>query len=107
MWPMLHPAVKFRYNTRFTINEFIKESFIHVHTFSSLADETSLGCTRSIRPLTARVLVHRNAITAASLKPFARSHTSDRFQFNLVFFQNEVILVQLDELDELDSITHA
>ena len=26
---------------------------------------------------------------------------------NLVFFQNEEIFVQLDELDELDRITHA
>ena len=27
--------------------------------------------------------------------------------YNQVFFQNEVLFVQLDELDELDTITHA
>ena len=87
MWPMLHPAVKFRQNTRFAINEFVKESFIYVHTFSSLADETSFSCARFIRPLTGRVLVHRNTITTASLKSSARNHTSShRFDFNLVFF---------------------
>ena len=52
--------------------------------------------------------LHRNMsiqwFFLANVKNWQSQQTS---RFILVFFQNEEVFVQLDELDELDRITHA